>query len=144
MSLQKSSETLLVHENGESALSIYQGELKQETVAKNVAKIKAAFPALPKDFFTLLIDRAKDKGFSDARLTDAVNNVIDTCQYPTPTLANFLSFDKRVKVFNYSEMCNAITNSGFSSSSFAQLRINGKLFWVKQSDKEVFNLPDEI
>jgi hypothetical protein len=86
----------------------------------------------------------RDKGFSNERLKDAVNNVIDTCQYPVPTLANFLSFDRRVKIYNYSEMSNAVLSQAITQDAFAKIKIEEKPFWVKTSDKVVYNIPDEL
>ena len=143
--LQKSySQSLIPDESGEYSISLYTGELQPKTVAENVAKIKAAFPALKPEYFSLFIDRLKDKGFSDQRLIDSVNNVIDNCQYPTPTLANFLSFDRRAKIYNYQEMCNVVSSNHLKPDYFSKIRINGKLFWVKTSDKDLYQLPDEF
>ena len=145
MSLQKlSTQSLILDENGEHSISLYTGELQPKIVAENVAKIKAAFPALKPEYFSLLIDRLKERGFSDQRLIDSVNNVIDNCQYPTPTLANFLSFDKRAKIYNYQEMCNVVSSNHLKPDYFSKIRINGKLFWVKTSDKDLYQLPDEF
>lgn len=146
MSLRKSSTELLQYDPAEGCnmLSVYRGELKQETVAKSVAKIKAAFPALTPEFFKLLIDRFKEKEFTDERLIDAVNSVIDNCQYPTPTMANFLSFDKRVKVLSYDELCNIVTRHEATFDSYTRIKINSKFFYVRIADKELYNLPDSI
>ena len=126
------------------SISVYGGVLDPKTVAREVAKIKVAFPALPKDFYTLLIDRLKEKGFTDQRLRDAVNNVIDTCQYPTPTLANFLSFDKRVKLITYQELCTLIGKGEATMDAYERMRINGKVFFVRKDEKRLYNLPNEL
>jgi len=75
---------------------------------------------------------------------DAVNNVIDTCQYPTPTLANFLSFDRRAKVYDYDQLVNLVTGQHASWESFAKLKMNGKNYFVRKSEKELYNIPDEL
>lgn len=142
--MQESSKQLLIRENNDCFLSVYSGDLQPETVAKNVAKIKAAFPALTPEYFKLFIDRVKEKGFTNERLIDAVNNVIDNCQYPTPTLANFLSFDKRVKVLDYNEMCGLVGRQEAKFDNYARLTINGKIHYIKQSDKQIYNIPDEL
>lgn len=145
MNLHKQSTALLHKEsNGEQSLSIYTGELTAESVAKCVARVKVAFPSLPKDFFALFIERMKEKGFNDQRMIDSINHVIDNCQFPTPTMANFLSFDKRVKVLTYAEMCNQVTSQVTSSEAFAKIRINGILYWIRKADKDLFNIPDEF
>ena len=86
-------------------LSIYHGELTANAVISSVADIKKAFPALPSGFYDILTDRIKETGFCDTRLRDAVNFVIDNCPYPTPTIANFISFDRTVKFRSHEEMC---------------------------------------
>jgi len=98
--LQENLELIL-----QKGISIYKGKLTQQSVLKNIAIIKKAFPLLPLDFYDVFIDRIKANGFTDERLTDAVNHVIDTCPYPTPTIANFISFDKKISCFN-----NVVTN----------------------------------
>ena len=135
---------ITVENDGSSAITVYRGDLKQETVVKNVAKIKAAFPALNPDFFKILIERLREKEFTDERLNDAVNNVIDNCQYPTPTLANFLSFDKRIKVLSYDELCNLIYKHEASFESYSRISINEKNFYIRKADKELYNIPDSL
>lgn len=109
-----------------------------------VARIRAAFPDLDRGFYQLLKERIREKGFSDQRLTDAVNHVIDTCPYPTPTLANFLSFDKRVKLITYQELCTLIGKGEATMDAYERMRINGKVFFVRKDEKRLYNLPNEI
>lgn len=144
MRLPESSQELLQRLDTDGTITVYSGELKQETVVKGVAKIKAAFPSLTPEFYQLFISRVRDKGFTDQRLTEAVNHVIDNCQYPTPTLANFLSFDKRVKVLNYDELCDLVTTLKATFQSYTAIIINGKRFYVRNADKELYNLPNEL
>lgn len=126
-------------------MSLYkQGEMTREGAALAVGKIKAAFPALAPEFFVVLLDRAKAKGWTDEQILDAAHNVIDNCHYPNPTLANFLNFDRRVKMITYAEMCNLVSTIGESWSSYTRVRVRGKVMFVKQSDKELYNIPDEL
>lgn len=125
-------------------MTIYKGELTMETATKCIAKVKAAFPALAPEFYKVLIERLKDKEFSDQRMTDAINNVIDTCQYPTPTLANFLSYDRRMKLLDYNQLVNLVTSQQASWESFTRIKMNGKFFYVRNSEKELYNIPDEL
>lgn len=146
MSLQPSfRNTLAVNsETGEASLSIYSGELTGHTMTRSVAKIKATFPGLAPGFFDIFLERIKEKGFSDKRLIDAVNYVIDTCQYPTPTLANFLSFDKRIKIRTYHELCNMVTKGEDDFNRYTKIKIAGIFHYVRIADKEMFNIPDEL
>jgi len=61
-----------------------------------MGRIKFAFPALPVEFYDILCERLKEKGFDDARLSTVVNGVIDTCKYPTPTIAHFMMYDEEL------------------------------------------------
>lgn len=60
-------------------------------------KIKKSFPCLSAQFYDILCERIKDNGFDDKRLTAAVNSVIDSCQYPTPTVAEFIIADEKLR-----------------------------------------------
>lgn len=65
----------------------------------------AAFPKMPDPTINLLKERFKANGFSDDRLKDAVANVIDNYEGwdKSPNIANFINFDKKVKIYNYKE-----------------------------------------
>jgi len=87
-----------------NSISVYQGSLNPGTVFNGMKKLKGAFPQLPKEFYEVLTDRIWANGFSDQRFRDAVNHVIDTCVYPTPTIANIIDFDQRVRLHTYDDM----------------------------------------
>lgn len=103
-----------------------------------------AFPELTNGAIGVILERAKEKGFTDQRLTDAVNNVIDNCVYPRPKPADFLTFDKRVKVFSYAEACAEVGRSVGTLLEFTRILINGKGFFIRNSDKELYNIPNEM
>jgi hypothetical protein len=86
-------------------LSIYSGELTKERFVKETGKILQAFPKMPIETFNLLKDRFKENGFTDERLQDSVNNVIDTYEGwdKIPNIANFIQWDKKVKTYIWSE-----------------------------------------
>jgi len=111
--LQKLSPTnsALISRNDYS-VSIYNGELTTQGIIEQVKKLKKAFPALPAGFYDVLTDRIKELKISDARLTDAVNHVIDTCMYPTPTIANIISWDVKIKLLTYDDMIDMVQHSG--------------------------------
>lgn len=85
-------------------MSIYKGELTNEVIAASAMKIKAAFPALPIPFYDVFADRIKENNFCDEKLKASTNHVIDNCIYPSPTVAQFLSYDKRIKLYSYDDM----------------------------------------
>jgi len=142
--LQKSSSIPLRKSESGFEVSVYRGELSQKELVRNAAKVKAAFPALPPEFFQILIERLKAKGFCDSRMIDAVNNVIDSCPYPTPTLANFLSYDKNVKLYTYQQFISLVTEHKASFETYTKVKCNGILLYVSKADKQRYNIPDEI
>lgn len=130
-------------QNQFSELSIYKGELNKECIFSNVARIKKAFPALPIDFFDVFDDRLQANNFNDDRLNDAVNYVIDTCIYPTPTIAQFISFDRKFKVCSYEEMVKKTSDFGAEIwKSYIAIKFpdREKNVWVHVDDAKRFNL----
>ena len=93
-------------------ISIYSGELTKECLLKSIKRIKNAFPQLTPGFYDILQEMIKKDNFCDSRLIDAVDNVIRTCIYPTPTIAEFISFDKKLKIFSYEEAVKKAFDSG--------------------------------
>lgn len=55
--------------------------------------MRVAF-SLPTDFQDLLLERMNANKFTDERLQRAVDGVIEHCTYPTPTIADFLKWDR--------------------------------------------------
>ena len=96
-------------------ISTYKGPLTGKVLFGEIAKIQAAFSALPKEFYDILSSRLADNGFTDDRLKDAVNHVIDNCIYPTPTIAQFISFDKRIKVYKYPEIVKMVEDGDMNA-----------------------------
>ena len=134
--LQQYSTSISVTEtDNDSSISLYQGQLTPQCVVSASIKLKNTFPALPTGFYDVLNDRIKEKGFSDQRLMDAINHVIDTCVYPTPTIANIISFDKRIKLYTYDEVLKLL-DTGASFDDFKVIERNGKKYRVKLADCE--------
>lgn len=111
---------------------------------EQMARLRKAFPQLPAGFFEILLDRVEGTGFTDKRLTDAVNNLIDNFNYPNPTIANIIGFDKRVKLLTYSQLCDIENGCPGSFKDYCRVRRNGKIFWINRAEKEQFNIGDEI
>jgi len=114
-------------------ISIYQGELTKEVFVKETAKILQAFPKMPVQMFNLLKERFKDNKFTDARLKDSVNNVIDSYEGfdKIPNIANFISFDKKVKIYTHSQV-----TAGNLWQDVECIRVDGldKPRWILKED----------
>ncbi len=87
-------------------MSVYSDELTLEGTAKAIKRLHAAFPALTDDFYTTLADRLKDLKIGNERLADSINYVIDNCEYPTPTIAQFIMFDKKIELLTHEQLVN--------------------------------------
>jgi len=143
LSLRKNSDTYLIKKVGYSEISIYRGELTKQCIADANGKIAMTFPSLPAEFYKVLANRVKDNNFSDERLKDSVNHVIDNCIYPIPTIAQFISFDKNIKVYTYQDMLKQVSEvySPFDAHKSVRLRENQpKPLYVHVNDIEKYNL----
>jgi len=100
-------------------------------------------------FFEVFNDMLRVSGFSDQRLRDAVDHVIQNCVYPNPTIAQFLSWDKRIKVLTYEEMLKKADEFGgdktagkIFESQYKQIQLPNRerKVWVHVDDAKMFNL----
>lgn len=86
-------------------ISIYEGETaSKDQISTEVKKLVAAFPEISNDFLILLIDRITDNNFTADRVRDAINNIIDNSPYKRPSIADIISFDRKVKLFTFKEI----------------------------------------
>src|ERR1035437_1971497 len=66
--------------------------LTTECLTKNLEIIHKAYPSLSEGFYEIFCERIKKHLFTDWELTRSVEHVIDTCKYPQPLIAEFISF----------------------------------------------------
>jgi hypothetical protein len=110
----------LIKKDGHFEISVYNDELTKPVIVEMNIKIKQSFPGLPAGFYDVFSDRIKANGFTDQRLIDAVTHVIDNCIYPTPTIAQFISFDKNIKLYSYDQILKK--NNELSGKAFEYYR----------------------
>lgn len=130
----------------EDEISLYKGKLTTKGVVASVAKIKAAFPALPGSFYDALSERIIDNGFCDQRLKDAVNFVIDNCRYPTPTVADFITFNQTVKFKTHDQMCLEALNYPDIWKQWLPVKLpdRPKVVWIHANDIDRYKLQDYL
>lgn len=124
-------------------ISLYKGELTSKCVFSNIARVKKSFPTLPIEFFDVFDDRIKANRFTDDRLNDAVSYVIDTCVYPNPTIAQFISFDKRVKVYKYPEIIEMVEGGDPNAfDRYKRIEMEGlpEAVWIHINDIAKFGI----
>lgn len=107
------------------AVSIYRSGTVTPVVEQRCSiLLKNAFPNLPAGFYAILHDRVLEHGFTDQRLMDAIKHLIDTFEYPTPAIANIISFDQKVKLYTWIQIANKV-DKGDSFSNYKRLK-NGR------------------
>lgn len=127
-------------EQNAGEISLYSGEkASPRTIATELAKLKTAFPQLENQFISVLSERISANGFTDARLIDAVSNLIDNFKYPRPSIADVIGFDCRIRIFSYSEYANEVLSKRAADTDFVQHWIDGKLYFVKLAECERYN-----
>lgn len=116
-----------------SEISIFTGVTASENEIKSeVKKLMAAFPDVKNDFLIVLVERIIDKNFTKERVRDAINHVIDTNPYQRPSIANIVSFDRKIKVYTYSEI-SAKCYPGYSAFDyFEKIEIEGRKRYIEK------------
>jgi len=124
-------------------ISLYKGILTLQTIVQCSVKVKKAFPDLPAEFFEVFQEMIKSEAFTDERLMDAVDNVIKTCIYPKPTIAQFISFDKRIKVHKYPEIVKMVEDGDPNAfDRYKRIKFDNlpEAVWVHVNDIAKYNI----
>lgn len=119
-------------ENESYSISKYNGQLTPNVLATQIKKLQAAFPKQSLDFFNVLVERIKANGFSDERLIDAINNVIDNFQYKELNIADIIKWDKREKLITYPQLVSLVTSGKEKMEDWEIVTINGKKLWRRK------------
>jgi hypothetical protein len=114
------------------SVSKYQGQLTPNILATQIKKLQAAFPKQSAEFFHILVERIKANGFTDERLVDAVNNVIDNFQYKELNIADIIKWDKREKLISYQQLVKLVSNGQEKMTDWEIVEINGHKLWRKK------------
>ena len=88
------------------------------------------------------MDSALDRqNFTDERFKEAVHNLIDTCIYQTPPIAELFGYDKRVQVFTYRELQTKHKEAYFPNATYDPISleylaidVNGEQRFIKKFD----------
>ena len=129
--------TEIIQANDYCQVSIYHkgGKATQEQLIRNITKLEMAFPKMQRDFFKILLDRIDANNFSNKRLENAVNYVIDRFQYKELNVADIISWDRKINIYTHAQICNLIQKSmikGFEDTDIRE--INGTKYWVLKRD----------
>lgn len=116
-------------------VSLYSGGVLTDTcIAINLKKLKEAFPKMQPSFFNLLSERIIANGFTDQRLIDSVNHVIDNFEFKELNVSDIIKFDRKAKMYTYSEVAEMVTTGKASFDDFEKREINGRIYRIKKTD----------
>ncbi len=126
----------------ENGLSVYSGELTLKTVIQQNMRIKQAFPNLPNEWYEVFQNRIIENHFTNQRLIDAVNYVIDRCQYPAPTIAQFIQYDLKIPVKTYRELLVMLNDDKKVFDHYKAVKIESvdKPMYAREEDIKKFKL----
>lgn len=117
-------------------LSIYRDSLPSlDDLKVATHRLSIAFPKMSKEFFVLLTEFVSKEKFTAERLKDAVNHVIANFQYKELNISDIIQFDRRVKLYNYSDVCDLVTRGKATFEDFEIIEVNGEKFRIKKTDK---------
>ena len=123
--------------NGELGLSLYQDTYATpDNIASAIKRLRGAFPKMGGEFFDILYERIDKNKFTKQRLEDAVNNVLDNFRYKELNVADIVSYDKRVRLYTYTQICDEIANYRATTDDYERVERAGKNYWVKKVDIE--------
>lgn len=116
-------------------LSLYAGKAPTGADFKTAAnRLSIAFPKMTKEFFLLLTEFVAREGFTAQRLEDAVNHVITNFQYKELNISDIVKFDRRARLYTYSEASNMWAARKATPADFEKRTINGKVYRIKKTD----------
>ena len=122
------SETCPVYDDRAAELIIYTGDTLDTAAGEKLfLRLISAFPKMTETTAKLIIERMAENGFTQSRAIDALNNVIDTYQGwdKVPSVANFIQFNKRVKLLTWHELTVAAQDGRARWADYSIIRIEG-------------------
>lgn len=107
---------------------------RPEDYAVIVKRLSIAFPQQTPAFFALAVQEMADMGFSRQRMYDSATNLIRTFQYKQPNISDLVSFDKRRRLYSYSQMISMLKCNGgtYTADDFEAITIDEqkKPYWA--------------
>lgn len=127
---QKELPALTRGDDGSTTISIYSGTIEPGVILESVNRLKVAFPQMDDLFFNLLAERIVSNGFSNERLKDAVNRLIDNHKYKEIKISDIIAYDKKVRLYRYREVVSMVCRYEASFDDFDTREIDGKVYWI--------------
>lgn len=133
--LKSSKKEIQVREDGSFELSVYQDDaLTMDVLQEGLTTISAVFPKTSEAVLLLTTRLVMKNEFTNQQFRDAIDHLITNYHYPEFKPADILSFDKKVKLYTYSEVSSMVTSGVAEFSDFILKNIGGESFRIKKSD----------
>lgn len=126
-------------------ISLYSfGSVDAKIFAEQIIRLRNTFPKLSDGWFKeldLTIDRL---GFDNRKFIDAVDSLIENFEYPEPSIANLIKFDKKIDLKTYNDILPECSPGINGFEKYQACNIDGELFYVKKTDliKYKIKLPE--
>ena len=102
--------------HSEYEVTLYNGNPASDNeIMMACGMICTAFNQNSKEFVALLARYIKSSGFTSERLSDAVDYVIGNHKYPSITIADVISYDRKIKFYNYAQAWSMVEEKGLYS-----------------------------
>lgn len=123
-------------------VTLYKGEpATKAEIAKETASLMAAYPKQTDAFMAVLMQQIVDDRWPIERVQDAVKSILRKATYPTFTIAEFMSYDKPMKLYTHAGYCWLINNGRAKDadccgekSDFGKIIVDGKCFFYLKKD----------
>ena len=105
-----------------------------------IEKLRRNYTMMDADFFAILTNELIKVQWPAKRVADAVTSVMRTKSGGFLSVADILSYDKPMKLYNYSGYCWLIHNhrakddADKEKSDFGMIKVDGKVFWYLKKD----------
>lgn len=96
-----------------------------------------AFPAIQPQTSAILYMEIKESGMGEKRLNAAITYVIRNFTYKTPSIGDVLSFDRKLRLYTYDEVCGKVVLEGVKMNQFFLVPDSGKLWALKIDAKRL-------
>lgn len=110
-------------------------------IAEQMERLRKNFTQRGDDFYAMLIGELISDRWTAERIKDAVTHVLMTKTGGFISIADIFSFDRPMKLYNYSGYVWLITNhlaqdkdSCGEKSDFGRIKIDGKVFYYLKKD----------
>ena len=123
-------------------VTLYKGKPASDAqISEEIGRLRRNYTQMKPDFFAQLANELMAERWPAERIKDAVNHVIRTKPGGFLSIADVYSYDKPMRLYNYSGYCWLIHNNRATDvdscgekSDFGKITIDGKVFWYLKKD----------